>query len=130
MKLLDRSDARVAQLLAREPLFHRLPTGSDRAAVDRVAAPEFFEVGASGKRYGRRFVIDIVSSRYANGLEPDDDAWTVDEFEVHELADPIYLATYLLTQADAFSRRSTLWQRKGERWIVLYHQGTRSDLSS
>jgi hypothetical protein len=47
----------LAELREREPLFH---TGH---AAEQIAAPTFWEVGASGRRYSREYVLDALSSR-------------------------------------------------------------------
>src|SRR5262245_44008821 len=46
-----------ADLLQREPLFHRPEFGTTRPDFERMMAPEFWEVGASGRRYSREFVL-------------------------------------------------------------------------
>ncbi|HEY8720176.1 hypothetical protein [Pengzhenrongella sp.] len=45
-------------------------------------------------------------------------------FHHRELAADTYLLTYVLQQGDRRTRRSTLWQRAGNSWRALYHQGT------
>lgn len=117
-------DAARRHLLALEPLTHRLPPGADRAAVDALIAPAYWEVGASGAVYRRDYVIEVVTQRYATGVDPDDNAWVVDDFAVRQLADGVWLATYLLLQGERSSRRSTLWERTPDGWRALYHQGT------
>ena len=117
-------DAVRRQLLALEPLTHRLPPGADRAAVDALIAPAYWEVGASGAVYRRDYVIEVVTQRYATGVDPDDNARVVDDFAVRQLADGVWLATYLLLQGERSSRRSTLWERTPDGWRALYHQGT------
>lgn len=119
-------DAARRQLLALEPLTHRLPPGADRAAVDALIAPAYWEVGASGAVYRRDYVIEVVTQRYATGVDPDDNARVVDDFAVRQLADGVWLATYLLLQGERSSRRSTLWERTPDGWRALYHQGTLS----
>lgn len=41
------------ELEAREPIFHHPEFGADREAVEAMTDPEFWEVGASGRRYSR-----------------------------------------------------------------------------
>ncbi len=123
MEAIDQ-DAAHRHLLALEPLTHRLPPGADRAAVEALIAPNYWEVGASGAVYRRDHVVSVVTQRYATGIDPDDDAWAVDEFAVRHVGDAVWLVTYLLRQDGRRSRRSTLWERTPDGWRALYHQGT------
>ncbi len=54
-----------AELIAREPIFHRPEFGTARADFERMTDPGFWEVGASGRRYSRDFVIDTLVARHA-----------------------------------------------------------------
>ncbi len=45
----------LAELIEREPLFHREEFGRTRDDFEAMTEPEFFEVGASGRRYSRRY---------------------------------------------------------------------------
>lgn len=114
----------TAELFALEPLTHRLPPGADREAIDALLDDEFVEVGASGLVYSRDFVISLVEQRYADGVDPDDTAWEIEDVSLRVLANNLCLVTYQLCFAGRYSRRSTLWRRHGLNWRALYHQGT------
>ena len=120
-------DVAESELVAMEPLLHRLPAGADRVAISGILDDDFFEVGASGKEYRREFVIDVVEERYSNGVDPDDDAWEIDSLSIRVLADDVRLVTYRLSFAGRLSRRSTLWRRSEAGWRAIYHQGTICD---
>jgi len=109
------------ELLRLEPLFHRPEQGATRRDFERMTAPEFWEVGASGRRYSREFVLDILEER---AKAPADDPWQVDGFQCAELAADNYLVTYTLLQGARVTRRATLWRRTPGGWQALYHQGT------
>ena len=111
----------VEALKAREPLFHREEAGVSHEDRVRGTAPDFWEVGASGRRYGRAYVLETLERRYR---EPTRDVWHVEDFQVREVAERTYLATYTLFQGERVTRRSTLWRRSDEDWIILHHQGT------
>ena len=104
-----------------EPLFHRYGPDATAADVDATMAPEFWEIGASGQRYGRAFVRDTVVERLRN---PGDDPWTCSEFGLTELAQHVFLLTYVLEQAERRTMRSTIWRRDPDGWRVVFHQGT------
>lgn len=55
-----------AELTELEPLFHRPERhGTSSADFEALTAEEFWEVGASARRYSREFVIDTLVRRYA-----------------------------------------------------------------
>jgi hypothetical protein len=109
------------ELLRREPLFHRAEFGITRADFEKMTAPSFWEVGASGRRYSRQFVLDALEERY---LSPTEDVWEVRDFHCIEIAADNYLVTYTLAQGARITRRATIWRRATDGWQVLYHQGT------
>lgn len=98
-----------------EPLFH---TGH---AAERIAAPTFWEVGASGRRYGRQYVLDVLRERAA---DPQPDEWRAEDFHVAPAGADHYLLTYTLHQPDRITRRLTVWRCSGGQWQAIYHQGT------
>ena len=82
----------------------------------------FWEVGASGCRYSRAYVIETLLERYAT---PHSEAWSACDFHCAEIAPNNYLLTYTLIQDDLrVTRRATLWRKTLEGWKILYHQGT------
>lgn len=110
------------ELEAREPLFHRPELGTSRRDLEDMTEPGFWETGASGRRYGREYVIDTVVERHAH---PHEDAWEASDFHCQELAPDLYLLTYTLVQdRTRLTRRATLWRRHGQTWKIVYHQGT------
>jgi hypothetical protein len=54
----------LAELSSREPIFHRPEFGISRADFERMTADNFWETGASGRRYSRKFVLDTLESRH------------------------------------------------------------------
>ncbi len=43
----------LEELVRREPIFHRPEFGTTRADFERMTMPDFWEVGAYGRRYSR-----------------------------------------------------------------------------
>jgi len=111
----------LAELLQREPLFHRPEFGTSRADFERLAHSAFWEVGASGRRYSRRFVLDTLEKRYEH---PTTSVWEMQDPHCLKIGPDNYLLTYTLIQDKRVTRRSTIWRRSGARWQVVYHQGT------
>jgi hypothetical protein len=52
-----------AELLAREPIFHKPELGTTRADYAAQTADDYWEVGASGQVYDRESVIETLLSR-------------------------------------------------------------------
>ncbi|RYE70420.1 MAG: DUF4440 domain-containing protein [Oxalobacteraceae bacterium] len=111
----------LAELMRLEPLFHSAHFDSSTENFQRLVAPEFWEVGASGKRYGRDFVLSVLADR-SNG--PEVTSWKTADFHVAEVGQDNYLLTYTLTQPDRVTRRASIWRRTSQGWQVIYHQGT------
>lgn len=109
------------ELMRREPLFHRAEFGTTREDFERMTAPEFWEVGASGRRYSRQFVLDVLEERYEKPMEA---VWEIGDFHCLEIATDNYLISYTLIQGERVTRRTTIWRRTAEGWQILFHQGT------
>jgi len=113
----------LAELSAREPIFHRPEFGTSRADFDRLMAPDYWETGASGRRYAREPILNEMDRRYANGTY--EDVWETSDFHCRQLAENVYLLTYTLLQAkQRLTRRATIWKRTPDGWQIVYHQGT------
>ena len=110
------------ELSRREPIFHRPESGATRADFARLMADDYWEIGASGRRYERNYILDLLEARYAAGRP---DVWETSGFECRELAPDVYLLTYTLLQNQVrWTRRATVWRRTSDGWKILYHQGT------
>ena len=95
------------------------PTGK---IFERMMASDFWEVGASGARYSRQFVLDELERRHAS---PHEDVWETSGFQCRRLASDVYLLTYTLLQHKTrLTRRSTIWERTADGWKIVCHQGT------
>ena len=112
----------LAELSAREPIFHRPEFGTSRADFERMTVEDYWETGASGRRYSRRAVLDGLEERFS---VPHDDVRETRDFYCRRLAEDTYLLTYTLLQDKRrLTRRATIWQRTADGWKIVYHQGT------
>ncbi len=112
----------LAELSAREPIFHRPEFGTSRADFERMTADDYWETGASGRRYSRKSVLYGLEERFS---APHADVWETSDFHCRKLGPDTYLLTYTLLQDNQrLTRRATIWQRTAEGWKIVYHQGT------
>ncbi|OIQ79364.1 hypothetical protein GALL_388980 [mine drainage metagenome] len=109
------------QLSKMEPIFHHPEYGDSREALEQMTDESFWEVGASGRRYSRKYIIDTVLQRQLDAYEEN---WQAQDFYCQEIAQDNYLLTYTLHQSTRVTRRSTLWRRTSSGWKIVYHQGT------
>ena len=122
VQLIDPANRDVLdELIQREPIFHRPELGTSRQDFENMTIETFWEVGASGRRYSRKYVMDILELRHS---QPHEDIWETRDFHCLEIAPNNYLVTYTLLQGARGTRRSTIWRRCGTDWKIVYHQGT------
>jgi hypothetical protein len=122
-KLVTRREERaiLEELRELEPIFHRPQYLNSRAQLEELVDADFWEIGASGRRYSREYVLRTLTARAAKGVE---DHWETSEFHCRALGAEVYLLTYTLRQDERLTRRATLWQRGASGWKILFHQGT------
>jgi hypothetical protein len=111
-----------SEISRREPIFHTLAFGMTGAERERSMAADYWEVGASGRRYSREFIL------YTLEEHPPVDAasagWQDYDHGLRRLGPDTYLFTYMLRQGERITRRATIWQFTQQGWRILYHQGT------
>ncbi len=112
----------LEELRAREPIFHHPELGTMRADFDNMMTTDFWEVGASGRRYSRESILDELERRHEGGYV--EGPLEATEFYCRRLAEEVYLLTYTLFQGERKTRRATIWQRIGNEWKIVFHQGT------
>ena len=97
-----------------------------RAELEARLAPDFAEIGRSGRVYDRASLVAALAAEH-------DDAPAVarvEDFSVRLLAPGVALATYRSVREDAaggppaVALRSSIWRRDGDAWRMAFHQGT------
>jgi hypothetical protein len=100
-------------------------TGRNSAAPAPNSTPwskvTFREVGASGRRYTRKYILEVLAQRVRTAAE---DLWETTDFRCQELSADLYLLTYTLRQGERITRRTTIWRRSTDGWKIVFHQGT------
>jgi hypothetical protein len=112
----------LEELRRREPIFHTREFGASHEEFEKATAPDYWEVGASGRRYSLEFILHELEKH-----PPADAAaagWQSHDHAVKQLGPDTYLMTYTLRQLERVTRRATIWQRTPQGWRILYHQGT------
>ena len=112
----------LEELRRREPIFHTPEFGTTVADFDRMMAPHYWEVGASGRRYSREFILRNLTEKPPVDATSAD--WKSYDHGLCRLGADTYLLTYTLRQGPRLTRRATIWQSSSAGWRILYHQGT------
>ena len=117
-------DTVLGELRTLEPIFHTRSFGMTTHERERRVAAEYWEVGASGRRYSREFIMKKLGE--TKPVDADAAGWRCWDFGLRQLGPgSTYLLTYSLDQAGRITRRATVWHKGGEGWWqILYHQGT------
>ncbi len=113
----------LEELAPQEPIFHRTEFASTLADFDRMMVADYWEFGASGRRYDRAFIL-----QHLDEMPPVDATaagWNTSDFHCRRLSADAYLLTYTLDQGDnRKTRRGTIWHNTPAGWQIVYHQGT------
>jgi hypothetical protein len=112
----------LEELKQREPIFHNQAFGRTAADFELATAPDFWEVGASGRRYSREFILGMLAKEKL--IDGDAAGWKASGFGMRRLGSDFYLLTYTLDQNGRITRRATIWEKFDRGWRILYHQGT------
>jgi hypothetical protein len=99
----------LEELRRREPIFHSPEFGASTADYEQRTATDYWEVGASGRRYSRNFILQNLYDKppaFADSL-----GWESWDHALRRLGPVTYLITYVLQQGDRLTRRATIWQR-------------------
>ena len=103
-----------------DPVFRK-----NREQVSALLAGGFREFGSSGRVWSREAILDHLA-----GEEPQP-APAVEDFAVQTIAPQTVLVTYRTVRisgelgAPQACLRSSLWVLQGDRWQMLFHQGTK-----
>lgn len=112
----------MEELRGMEPIFHTAAFGTTAEEFERRMDAEYWEVGASGRRYSRGFILKMLAERPPVDVEAA--GWSFPDWAMRELGTGVNLLTYMLRQGERVTRRATIWRRNAKGWQILYHQGT------
>ncbi len=116
---LSHADRQLLERLETE-LWHE-STRFDTAHMNDLLAPDFIEIGRSGRVYQRDEIL-AVAPQPIGALLP------LPEFCVRLLSTDIALVTYnsIVTSNGTvmYAHRSSIWSRTARGWMLRFHQGT------
>lgn len=115
-------DSVLDELRLLEPIFHTRAFGSTLADFERRMDVSYSEVGASGRRYSRAFILETLQEHPP--IDAGEAGWVCSDHGLQALGPGIYLLTYTLRQGCRITRRATVWRESAQGWQILYHQGT------
>jgi hypothetical protein len=111
----------LRELMRHESSLHQPAPEMTRDDIEQMMDADFWEVGASGRRYGRELVLSVLEQRAA---QPAEEPWPTWDAHCCEIAADNYLLTYSVAQGKRITRRASIWRRTQGRWEIVYHQGT------
>lgn len=113
------SGAEFAEAISAELALLDWTNRGDRDALERILAPDFVEIGKSGRLWSRAEILDSVTHDGPRE-EP-----RPSDFEARLVAPNLVLLTFTTTVAGARTRRSSLWRHGDDAtWQIVFHQGT------
>jgi len=90
---------------------------------EQILDDEFIEFGTSGKKYNKVDQLNAIGK----DAELTEVFFDVVDFQEKNVSDDVILATYKtinkLTKQEVL--RSSLWRLNGDKWQLLFHQGTK-----
>jgi hypothetical protein len=99
---------------------------SSREELDRLLADDFIEIPSTGASYDKSHAL----SRIPDEISP---TFTQQDYKLMILADGVAQLIYKATvqrpneKAASYSMRNSIWKLNGDKWQMLFHQGTPCD---
>jgi hypothetical protein len=116
--------ANATEIIELEKRLHSPKARRDAAFFDSTLAADFLEFGASGRVYDKATIIQALDDG------PLRDVLSAEGFQVKWLSEDAALLTYQSTRIDSSNEsvarafRSSIWRWIGDRWQIVFHQGT------
>ena len=112
----------ASELLALELALGRRDLAALPGGVDAVLDGRFVEFGASGRRWDRVAILEMLRDAPPADI-------VIESFAAAQLTDDVVLATYRLRfggpdGSRSASLRSSVWVQRDGRWRIRFHQGT------
>lgn len=112
----------VVEALERRLLNPRIR--SSEKDLDELIADDFVEFGRSGRVWAKSTIIKSLSQAPSVEIE-------IDSVQCRHICDRAILITYRSKRVgedqSADTLRSSIWQRRGDVWQIIFHQGTQAE---
>lgn len=114
------------QLIALEQLLVQPATRLSAELLNHYLADDFYEIAATGRCFGKADVLERLPTETPPVI-------TQQDFACRVLADGLAQLTYSATiqrpenDIPSYSVRSSIWRFDGEKWQMIFHQGTVSE---
>jgi hypothetical protein len=115
------NDLILQELVSLEISIMKSAGASDLHMLNNLLSDGFIEFGASGKIYNKQQTIDILEKRDAASVQNN---WAADSFICHQITGNVYLLMYSLQRGNELTKRTSIWQKSGGQWQILFHHGT------
>ncbi len=123
-KIIDEGDAQ--KLFALEQRLSDPDIRSNPEALAEILHDDFQEIGASGRYFSKMDIIRLLKS------EKEYEAYVIEDFQAIYISDDVIQIVYRIParvspggEAYAGSLRSSLWLYTGNKWQIIFHQGTK-----
>lgn len=118
----DDSDEAVRAAIAGELRLLELAVRNSPEQVAELLHPEYFEFGASGRRWDRESIIaELAAEQSPSGQ---DAVAAVSDLAGTRIRADVVLVTYVSQRETRRCHRSSLWRQTPDGWRVYFHQGT------
>jgi hypothetical protein len=117
------SDTVKQQIMKLEQLLVQPATRLSAELLNHYLADDFYEIAATGRCFGKADVLERLPTETPPVISQQD-------FNCNVLADGLAQLTYRATilraenESPSYSVRSSIWRFDGEKWQMVFHQGT------
>lgn len=115
------TDIDIQEVLDLERELQTTSTRGDEPRLRELLAPDFIEIGASGRRWDRGSVLQLLAQQADDQNDP---AIQVHDLQARVVDNDLVQVFWDSDQAGRRARRTSLWRRTGRGWCQIYHQGT------
>lgn len=96
-------------------------TRADGRRVRDLIAPDFEEIGASGRVWDRDSILSMLD---AESADPGSSTIEVDDLRGRVIAPGVIRVSWTSAQGDRRARRTSIWCERDGGWRQVHHQGT------
>lgn len=110
-------DREIGQVLDLERELQSPPCRRDRRRLTELLAPDFAEIGASGRVWNRTQVIQSL-------LTEDPEPILLADLDGRRIAEDVVMVQWFSERTGGRALRTSIWRRSSDGWQLMHHQGT------